>query len=232
MEILALPLDQANVKRERHCQPQVAIPSPDHSPQIQLYSRSCYLTWQGRFPQLQRNMLKLAAVFPHLPSWASSLYTEGLQWVRHHLPRHWDRSMAIILHLFLFLAALGLCCCTQAFSSCDVYTSHCSGFSCCGVWAPGCAGLVAWWHVGSSQAKDTTRTLLCWQEDSKPLDHQESPTWPLFLTHPSSFMNHPWPNCAYFTTKIFLYSFHHLHFCSHSLKVSSQWTQQPFKCPP
>ena len=133
---------------------------------------------------------------------------------------------------FFFLAALGLFCCTQAFSSCDAYTSHCSGFSCCGVWAPGCAGLVAPWHVGSSQARDTTRTLLCWQENSKPLDLQESPAWPLFLTHPSSLMNHPWPNCAYFTTKIFLYSSHHLHFCSHSLNVSSQWTQQPFKCPP
>ena len=136
------------------------------------------------------------------------------------------------LFFILFLAALGLCCCTQAFSHCDVYTSHCNGFSCCGVWAPGCADLVAPWHVGSSQARDTTRTLLCWQEDSKPLDHQGSPAWPLFLTHPSSFMNHPWPNCAYFTTKIFLYSFHHLRFCSHCLNVSSQWTQQPFKCPP
>ena len=79
MEILALPPGQANVKRERHCQPQMAIPSPDRSPQIQLYSRSCYLTWQGGFPQLQRNMLKLAAVFPHLPNLASSLYTEELQ---------------------------------------------------------------------------------------------------------------------------------------------------------
>ena len=173
-------------------------------------------------------MLKLAAVFPHLPSLASSLYTEELQWVRHHLPRHWDRSMAIILYFWLrwaFVAVLRLSLVV------DVYTSHCSGFSCCRVWAPGCAGLVAPWHVGSSQARDTTRTLLCWQEDSKPLDHQKSPAWPLFLTHPSS-MNHPWPNCAYFTTKIFLYSFHHLHFCSHSLNVSSQLTQQPFKCPP
>ena len=46
------------------------------------------------------------------------------------------------VYLFvLFLAALSLCCCTQAFSSCDesgllctwnVQASHCSGFSYCG----------------------------------------------------------------------------------------------------
>ena len=43
--------------------------------------------------------------------------------------------------LFYFLAALGLCCCTQAFSSCSEQTSHCGGFS---YWrAPGLG------HVGS-----------------------------------------------------------------------------------
>ena len=32
---------------------------------------------------------------------------------------------------FLFLAALGLCCCAQAFSSCGAQASLCGGFSCC-----------------------------------------------------------------------------------------------------
>ena len=48
--------------------------------------------------------------------------------------------------IYLFLAALGLRCCTQAFSSCGqvgatlccgVRASHCSGFSCCTARAPG-----------------------------------------------------------------------------------------------
>ena len=43
----------------------------------------------------------------------------------------------IPLHRFFFLiylfilAALGLCSCVQAFSSCSVQASHCCGFSCC-----------------------------------------------------------------------------------------------------
>ena len=47
--------------------------------------------------------------------------------------------------IYLFLATLGLCCCTQAFSSCSkrgllflaVCGLLCSGFSCCGARAPG-----------------------------------------------------------------------------------------------
>ena len=35
-----------------------------------------------------------------------------------------------------FLAVLGLCCFTQAFSICDEQASHCGGFS-CGAWALG-----------------------------------------------------------------------------------------------
>ena len=50
-----------------------------------------------------------------------------------------------ILFIYLFLAALSLHCCTQAFSSCSergltlccsVWASHCGGFS-CGAWALG-----------------------------------------------------------------------------------------------
>ena len=49
--------------------------------------------------------------------------------------------LQINLFIYLFLAALGLCCCAQAFSSCGelgatlrcgARASHCGGFSCCG----------------------------------------------------------------------------------------------------
>ena len=52
----------------------------------------------------------------------------------------------IFIYLFLFLAALGFCCCTQAFSSsgerganlrCSAQASHFGGFSCCGAQALG-----------------------------------------------------------------------------------------------
>ena len=35
------------------------------------------------------------------------------------------------------MAALGLCCCAQAFSSCGERASHCGVFSCCGARAVG-----------------------------------------------------------------------------------------------
>ena len=44
--------------------------------------------------------------------------------------------MFIYFYLFL-LAVLGLCCCTQAFSSCGEQAAHCSAFSCCGARALG-----------------------------------------------------------------------------------------------
>ena len=43
----------------------------------------------------------------------------------------------IYLFIYLFVAALGLHCCTRAFSSCGKRASHCGGFSCCGSWALG-----------------------------------------------------------------------------------------------
>ena len=52
-----------------------------------------------------------------------------------------------LFFIYLFLAALGLHCCTWAFSSCSEWggvtlccgaqASHCGGFSCCGAWALG-----------------------------------------------------------------------------------------------
>ena len=37
-----------------------------------------------------------------------------------------------ILSFFSFLPSLGLRCCWGLFSSCDVWASHCTSFSCCG----------------------------------------------------------------------------------------------------
>ena len=42
--------------------------------------------------------------------------------------------------MYLFLVALGLCCCMWAFSSCGMWAAHFSGFSCCGAQALGCVG--------------------------------------------------------------------------------------------
>ena len=55
-----------------------------------------------------------------------------------------------IFKIYLFLSVLDLRCCVWALSSCsergllsrcDVRFSHCSSFSCCRAWAPGCVGL-------------------------------------------------------------------------------------------
>ena len=78
----------------------------------------------------------------------------------------------------LFLVALDLHCCMQAFSSCSeqgllsscsARASHCSGLSCWAAWALEHMGLVASWHVGSFLTRDQTcvpctvrRTLNHW----------------------------------------------------------------------
>ena len=45
----------------------------------------------------------------------------------------WEQlqEISFLFKMYLFLAMLGLCCCTQAFSSCGVGVSHWGGFSCC-----------------------------------------------------------------------------------------------------
>ena len=59
----------------------------------------------------------------------------------------------------IFLAALGFCCCAQAFSSCGkqgllfccgARASHCGGFSCCRAWALGTPASVVVAHRLSS----------------------------------------------------------------------------------
>ena len=68
--------------------------------------------------------------------------------VIHHML--WQRFFLIHLFIYLFLTALGLRCCTQAFSSCSkrgllfrcgAWASHCGGFSL--LWSMGCR------HTGS-----------------------------------------------------------------------------------
>ena len=63
------------------------------------------------------------------------------------------------LYIYLFLPALGLCCCTRAFSSCGErgllfvggeQASHCGGFSCCGTRALGARASVVVAHGLSS----------------------------------------------------------------------------------
>ena len=92
--------------------------------------------------------------------------------------------------MYLFLAALGLCCCARAFSSCverellrcGARASHCSGFSHCrgravGAWASvvaahehSCSGA-----CGIFPDQESNPCSLRWQADSEPLCHQGSP---------------------------------------------------------
>ena len=97
----------------------------------------------------------------------------------------------IKLLIYIFLAALGLSCCTQAFSSCEeqgllsscgAQVSHCGGFSCCrtrtlGIWASVVA--VHWLSCSAACGILLEKGLnLCpphGQADSLPLDYQGSP---------------------------------------------------------
>ena len=51
-----------------------------------------------------------------------------------------------IFKFYLFLGALGLCCCAQAFSSCGMWTSPCGGFSSCLAWVLGCVASIVVAH--------------------------------------------------------------------------------------
>ena len=102
----------------------------------------------------------------------------------------------IKLFIYLFLAALGLSCCTQAFSSCEeqgllsscsAQVSYCGDFSCCRTWTLGIWASVAAVHRLSCSAacgilleKGLNLCPLHGQVDSPPLDYQGSP---LFCYH-------------------------------------------------
>ena len=69
----------------------------------------------------------------------------------------------LIYLCIIFLAGLSLCCCTQAFSSCSARAWRRSGFSSVEHGLQGAqaqqltyTGLVAPWHVGTSQTRDRT----------------------------------------------------------------------------
>ena len=63
----------------------------------------------------------------------------------HTLHGHLPVLFYFLSFIYLFMAALGLCCCARAFSICGeqgllfiaVRRSHRDGFSCCGAWALG-----------------------------------------------------------------------------------------------
>ena len=83
-----------------------------------------------------------------------------------------DIGHSFFFLIILFLSALGLRCCAQAFLRlwragatlhCGAWASHCSGFSCCRARALGtqasvvvATGLVVLRHVGSSRTRDRT----------------------------------------------------------------------------
>ena len=96
-----------------------------------------------------------------------------------------------ILMYYLFLAALGLCCCAWAFFSscgdwwllsvCGAWASHYSGFSCCRMWALvlrlSSCGAQAQLPLTSGILTDQGSNLgaLHWHEDSQSLGHKGGP---------------------------------------------------------
>ena len=113
-----------------------------------------------------------------------------------HDPPHPFLSLSLLKTFYLFLAALGLCCCAWAFSTCgewgplsrfNALASHCGGFSCCRAQARGLAGFSScsmWaqylWHTGLVAPvacgifldQGSNPCPLHWQVDSYPLYHQ------------------------------------------------------------
>ena len=113
------------------------------------------LTWMPRVDYVYHNF------FFHLSTkgYLSCFHVLAMSWLLQImlLWTWWYRFFFLII--YLVLAALGLCCCLQAFSSCrewgpvsscDAWVSHCSGFSCCRKWALGHRGSVVVQHRLSS----------------------------------------------------------------------------------
>ena len=57
---------------------------------------------------------------------------EGENWAQGMIT---DFCLCIFMSIYLFWALWDLHCCVQAFSSCNSWASHCSGFCCCGAHA-------------------------------------------------------------------------------------------------
>ena len=83
----------------------------------------------------------------------------------------------------LFLIALGLCYCTQAFSSGVLCCFSCCGAQALGAWASvvvtwglQSAGFICPVACGIFPEQESNQCPLLWQADSYPLYHQESPS--------------------------------------------------------
>ena len=77
-------------------------------------------------------------------------------------------QFSFFLFIYSLLAALRLCCCTRAFSSCGegglvssggAWASHLRDFSCCGAWALGSRASVV--GAGGFSSCDTQSSLPC-----------------------------------------------------------------------
>ena len=89
-----------------------------------------------------------------------------------------DFSLFFVVILYFFLAALSLCWCTRAFSSCSKW-GLLSSYS---TWTLGRAGSIVVDHwlscpkaCGIFPDQEWNLYVLHWQADSYPLDHHESP---------------------------------------------------------
>ena len=129
------------------------------------------------------------------PSLLSVLFRMGTEkWIYRQTDLTWNLNLEVNLKKnYLFLAMLGLCGWTWAFSSCREWRplsrcgeqTYCGGFSGCGARALGtqasgaatywlqysCTSSVALWHVGSSRTRDWTRVTHTSSRVSQPLDH-------------------------------------------------------------
>ena len=108
-----------------------------------------------------KRRLSILCIYPTLPC---ILVTASLLSVSVYLS---ILDIPFKFYLFVFMAPLGLCCCTHAFSSCGEW--GCSSLPCTGfsrrwpllLWLQAlghagsvAAGLVSLWKMGSSQARD------------------------------------------------------------------------------
>ena len=79
--------------------------------------------------------------------------------------------------IYLFLAVLGLRCCTRAFSSCSAWASHCGGVSFCGAQALGArASIVA---TGSRAHSCSTGLISCGLRVREPAGFSSCGLWTL-----------------------------------------------------
>jgi len=160
------------------------------------------ILWSEELGGQQSIALQRVGVTEHTPTGWQSLT----------LSRNLIAIFCVCVFINLFLAVLGLCCCTgflsscgeQAqLSSCSTWVSHCGGFSCCRAQAPEHAGFSSrstWLSGCGSQALEH-RFRSCgifpdqgWnhvsrigrQVDSLPLSHQGSPKTICWMSMPLS----------------------------------------------